>query len=256
MDNQEKRLVNAAIETNHILSYGGGVNSTALIILLVNAGWKGDVVFSDTGCEWPDTYCFMDFFETDWLKPRGLEIVRLKGMPWQRYKNGMPLVDYCELMSVIPMAAVRWCTQRWKVEPLHRWADGRDYMIGISAEEARRQPGAIRPLVDMGIDRDECVEIIQAEGLSVPRKSGCYICPFQRNSQWRELWERYPELFNRTVRLEASVQRKTEGRTRATLDPSEKYTLRQRRTAYEQEQTLPGMDMESLRDYQPCVCGL
>lgn len=114
----------------------------------------------------------------------------------------------------------------------------------------------MRPLVDMGIDREGCIEIIQAEGLSVPRKSGCYICPFQRNSQWRELWERYPELFRRAVALEESVQRKLGGRTRAYLDPSGRFTLRQRRDAYDREQTLPGMDMEDLRDYQPCVCGL
>jgi len=67
-----------------MLSFGAGVNSTALAILLINRGWKGEIVFSDTGCEWPDTYCFMDYFENEWLRPHGLEIVRLKGMPWHR----------------------------------------------------------------------------------------------------------------------------------------------------------------------------
>jgi len=241
-----------------VVSYGGGVNSTALIILLVNAGWKGDIVFSDTACEWPDTYCFMDYFEAAWLKPKGLEIVRLKGMPWQTKKGGISLMEYCELTGVIPLAAVRWCTAEWKVGPLHRWADGRDYMIGIAAEERHRQGDATRPLVDWGIDRDGCIEIIRAENLPVPRKSGCYICPFQRNSQWRELWQRYPEQFDRAVALEDSVKRKLEGRgrTRATLDPSGRFTLRQRREAYEQEQALPGMDLDDLRAYQPCVCGL
>ncbi len=30
------------------ISYGAGVNSTALAILLVNEGWRGDIVFVDT----------------------------------------------------------------------------------------------------------------------------------------------------------------------------------------------------------------
>lgn len=248
-------LVKTEDYSGAVLSYGGGVNSTALAIVLVNAGWRGDIVFADTGCEWPDTYCFMDYFEADWLRPRGLEIVRLKGMPWQTKKGGVSLVEYCEVAHVITMAGIRWCTTEWKVEPLHRWADGREWMIGIAAEERHRQQGKLRPLVDWGIDRQECIKIIEAEGLSAPRKSGCYICPFQKNSQWRELWERNPKLYDKAMELEEAVNRKKEG-YRATLDPSGKITLRQRKTAYELEQTLPEIDMNGLRNYQPCVCGL
>jgi hypothetical protein len=247
------------IETagNSILSYGGGINSTALAILLVNSGWRGDIVFADTGCEWPDTYCFMDYFEAEWLKPRGLKITQLKGMPWQTKRDGIPLINYCESASVIPLAGIRWCTQEWKVDPLHRWANERDYMIGISAEESHRQQGKLRPLVDMGVDRNKCISIIETEGLPVPRKSGCYICPFQRNGQWRELWQRYPKLYERALQLEENAQRKKkEGRYRITLDPSGRHTLREYRKAFESEQTLPGIDMDELRDYQPCVCGL
>lgn len=239
-----------------ILSYGAGVNSTALAILLINNGWRGEIVFADTGCEWPDTYCFMDYFEAEWLEPRGFGIVRLIDLPWQSKGKGAGLVEYCEELCVIPLAAVRWCTTHWKVEPLRRWADGRGWMLGIAAEEARRQPDRARPLVDWAIDRGKCVDVIEAEGLPVPRKSGCYICPFQRESQWRELWERYPDLFDRAMRLEESVERSKEGRFRATLDPRGKRTLQMRKTAYEAEMTLPEIDMDALRRYQPCVCGL
>jgi len=239
-----------------ILSYGAGVNSTALAILLVNEGWRGSIVFADTGAEWPDTYCFMDYFQTEWLKSRRLEIVRLKGKPWQTRADGIGLIEYCEQAKIIPLAAIRWCTAEWKVEALQRWADGRDYMIGIAAEENHRQPDMVRPLVDWGIDRDGCREVIEAESLSVPRKSGCYICPFQRDSQWRELWERYPELFDRAMMLEESVVRGNPGGAMATIDPSRKVTLRMRKLAYESQMILPEVDMDDLRRYQPCMCGL
>lgn len=39
-----------------IVSFGAGVNSTALAILLVNEGWRGPIVFADPGAEWPETY--------------------------------------------------------------------------------------------------------------------------------------------------------------------------------------------------------
>lgn len=239
-----------------ILSYGAGVNSTALAILLINNGWRGEIVFADTGCEWLETYCFMDYFEAEWLKPKHSHVVRLKGRPWQRYLEGAELIDYCESAKVIPLAAVRWCTMRWKVQPLERYAEGQRFMLGIAAEEAHRQIEAIRPLVDWGVDRDGCVEIIKAEGLPVPRKSGCYICPFQRDSQWRELWERYPDLFDRAMCLEESVQRTKPSRFKATIDPAGKITLRMRKAAYEAQMTLPDIDMDSLRRYQPCICGL
>ena len=241
------------------ISFGAGVNSVAMTIMLVNDGWHGPIVFSDTGCEWPETICYMDYFEEEWLKPRGLEIVRLAGMPWQRKAQGRSLIEYCEQDHIIPMAAVRWCTIGWKVEPIGRWceANGIEHdLLGIAADESHRQKDRVRPLVDEGVTRKGCIEIIKAEGLDVPQKSGCYICPFQRNDQWYELWRRHPELFNRAMGIEEGTKRAEAGRTRATLDVAGKVTLRQRLMSYENQIELPGFDMDDLLEYKPCVCGL
>jgi len=249
------------MKTSDILSYGAGVNSTALAILLINQGWRGEIIFADTGTEWPDTYCFIVHFENKWLRPRGFEIVRLKGMPWQRTgKNvgmqGHSLIKYCEAARVIPLAAMRWCTSEWKVKPMKRYTDGQQVMLGIAADEAHRKGGALRPLVEAGIDRQGCIDIIDAEGLPVPRKSGCYICPFQRDEQWRELWENHPDLFERAMRLEENTPRSQSGRWHATFDPHGKVTLRQRKLAYESQMTLPMIDMDALLAYRPCICGV
>ena len=245
-----------------ILSFGAGVNSVALAILVINQGWRGKIVFSDTGCEIPETYCYIDYFTREWLQPRGFEVVRLKGMPWQRQGGGKynipgcSLIEYCEAAHVIPLAAVRWCTSEWKVRPLERYSDGRATMIGIAADEAHRQGDAIRPLVEAGITRKGCIEIIEAEGLDVPQKSGCWVCPFQRNDQWRMLWERHPDLFERAMLLEESTKRSKNGRWHATLDPAGKITLRQRKLAYESQMKLPEIDMDGLLRYKPCICTL
>jgi len=244
-----------------ILSFGAGVNSTALAILLINGGWKGEIVFSDTGCEWPDTYCFMTYFENEWLRPRGFQIVGLKGMPWHRKGKhleimGCSLIEYCEAAHVIPLAAMRWCTSEWKVRPLQRYQDGQTTMLGIAADEAHRQGDAIRPLVEWGIGRQDCVDIIAAEGLPIPRKSGCYICTFQGNTQWRELWERHPKLFDRAMRLEEGTAGSKSARWNTTLDPHGKITLRMRKLSYESQMVLPEIDMDALLAYRPCVCGI
>jgi 3'-phosphoadenosine 5'-phosphosulfate sulfotransferase (PAPS reductase)/FAD synthetase len=240
-----------------ILSFGAGVNSVALAIHAINDGWAGEIVFADTGCEWPETMCYLSYFEREWLAPRGRSVTVLGGMPWQKYKGGVPLIDYCEAMAVIPLCSVRWCTAEWKVEPLKRYAAGRSTMIGIASDERHRQPDAIRPLVERGIDREGCIRIIEAAGLDVPQKSGCYICPFMRVSQWRELWQRHPELFERAARLEENAQSNERSkRTNVTLDPSGRYTLRDLQLRFESQMTLPDLDLDDYRRYQPCVCTL
>jgi hypothetical protein len=230
-----------------------------MTVMLVEQGWRGPVVFADTGAERPATYCYMDYFEREWLAPRGLSITRLGG-EWRAPAKRPTLIEYCESHGMIPLAGIRWCTSEYKVRPVQKWmaANGVDaQLLGISADESHRKPDANRPLVDRWIDRKGCVAIIEGEGLDVPPKSSCYLCPFQRDSQWRELWHRHPDLFERAARLEESVQRTMEGRTRATLDPSGKVTLRDRQYRYEhQGSLLDEAAWDELLAYRPCVCGL
>lgn len=236
-----------------VVSYGGGVNSTALVVMLVGEGWRGPVVFSDTGAEWPETMEYVAMFG-GWLAERDLELTVLDG-EWRRGGYAQPLTDYCEHYRVTPFPGNRWCTANWKVAPLQRWceAHGHDYtamLLGISAEEAHRQPDKDRPLVDRGIDRDGCARIIADAGLPVPRKSGCYLCPFQRAVQWQELYRVHPDLFERVARLEElATERREDGRI-TTSDPSRRVTLRELAAGYEAQDGL----FDWLDYYQPCMC--
>lgn len=236
-----------------VVSYGGGVNSTALVVMLVGEGWHGPVVFSDTGAEWPETMEYVALFG-DWLTERGLELTVLGGEQ-RRGKAALSLIEYCEHYRVTPFPGTRWCTSRWKVEPLQKWCaeHGHDWdamLLGISAEEAHRQPEKDRPLVDRGIDRNGCARIIVEAGLPLPRKSGCYLCPFQRTIQWQELYRVHPDLFERVARLEElATERREDGRI-TTSDPSGRVTLRELAAGYEAQDGL----FDWLDYYQPCMC--
>jgi 3'-phosphoadenosine 5'-phosphosulfate sulfotransferase (PAPS reductase)/FAD synthetase len=240
-----------------LISFGAGVNSTAMTIMLVNQGWRGPIVFADTGAEWPETYCFMDYFEKEWLGPRGLGITR-PGAEYRIESKRLDLVNYCRLHSVIPIPAARFCTRLYKTVPLAKWAEERGIttqFIGIAAEESHRQKGRECPLIDANIDRKGCVKIIQAEGLSVPRKSGCWICPFQRNSQWQELWTNHRDLFEIARRLEEGACKKT--KRFITFDPAGKVSLAMRQLRYESQSSMfDDQEMDDLLEYKPCVCGL
>jgi hypothetical protein len=243
------------------VSYGGGVNSTALVVYLVEEqGWAGEIVFADTGAEWPETYCYMTYFEREYLQPRGLGLTIVRGEPWQHFQQGISLIDYCEQRGTIPLAAVRWCSIEWKQKPIGRWVEAHGIerqALGIDAGEDHRRPAAYRPLVEAGIDRRGCIEIIKQAGLDVPPKSGCYICPFMDRARWRRLWELHPDLFERAARLEELAGERRTRRPRPTLDPSGAITLRQRQAMYEgQIPMFEERDMDEMLAYRPCVCDL
>jgi len=210
-----------------MISFGAGVNSVAMTVMLVDEGWRGPIVFADPGAEHPDTYCHIDYFEREWLNPRGLEVTRLSPkLTPDLYPPSyrMDIVTKCRLKQIVPIILNRWCTTEYKRKPLTKWArtHGIEWQnIGIAAEESHRarfaefQGIALEyPLVDRRIGRDQCKEIIVAAGLSMPPKSGCWLCPFQRLSEWRELYDLRPDLFQVALELDNAAMDKMRG-TRA-----------------------------------------
>ncbi|HDH44777.1 MAG TPA: hypothetical protein ENG66_05235 [Thermococcus sp.] len=193
------------------LSYGGGVNSTALLLLLTEKGENFEVVFVDTGVEYPETYEYIEY-----LKTLGFEITVLK--PKVKGKNGKfydNLYEYCYDHKFLPSIYLRWCTYRFKLIPIWEYVKKPCIMyIGISYDERHRvlKKGyydkkakgikPVYPLVELKITRYDCLRIIKQHGLKVPGKSGCWICPVQ--SKKRLLWLRtkHPNLFKKIIELE------------------------------------------------------
>ena len=57
-------------------------------------------------------------------------------------------------------------------------------------------------LLDWGIDRRGCIDLIKSEGLQVPVKSACFFCPASKKSEVRDLSKRYPDLYKRAIEIE------------------------------------------------------
>ena len=181
-------------------------------------------------------------FEQEWLKPRGAEITRIHPVDTPQYyrqRYRVPLYDYCWRYRMVPIAAARFCTRLYKTVPVGAWADEHGIatqLVAIDASEARRMPTRCRPLVERGIGRRGCKDIIRAAGLAVPPKSGCYICPMKSRWRWRVLWQRHPELYDKAMALEENA--KNHSKRRGALDPSGRITLRQRLYTYEHQREL------------------
>lgn len=187
----------------NIVSYSGGVNSTAIValILLGQLKLEGDiqVVFCDIGAETPSTYTYIRKIRKI-LKKRKIKFITIK--------SEISLYDYCMKYKIIPTRRYRWCTAKFKAEPMNRYRKQLDKetraVIGIDAGEKHRaiNKDAYYPLVEMGIDREGCKRLIKEAGLPEAQKTGCFLCPMQLVDQWKRLYQKYPKLWKKTVKLE------------------------------------------------------
>jgi hypothetical protein len=193
-------------------NYGGGVNSTAMLILILTddrfAHYREGlrVVFCDTKAEMPETICYVKYFD-GWLREHyGLEIEIL---------TSAGLLDYCERLKMIPSRHFRWCTRIFKSELIDAWAEANELntcLIGYDAGEPDRAEKANThtdrnhyPLIEAGLDRNGCIELIRAHGLEVPKRSGCFCCPFGNKARFQDLRTYHPELFDYACEMERHI---------------------------------------------------
>lgn len=183
------------------LSFGAGVNSVAMLLLLLDLGWEFETIYVDHGGDWPET---KEYVNT--LLDKGYKIKIL--VPDVRGISN--LYDYLEKYQMIPSRQKRWCTDKFKVRVINKYIQKSCVsLIGFSADEIHRarinpKKGIENryPLIEYGIDRQECKNIILRHGLPVPIKSGCFFCPFQRIEQWKILRRKHPALYCKAKELE------------------------------------------------------
>lgn len=202
----------------YILNYGGGVNSTALLILVANGICKDVdpketlVLFADTGAERPDTYNYITLAQ---------QYCKEKNISFEIVRAPYTLEEYVYHSGLLPSRTFRWCTHRLKIRPIRRRANMHDVakpyyqLIGIDASEStrQRQHGLYKeaieryPLLEMGLNRQDCISLIKDMNLAVPPKSSCFCCPFQRLSSFVLLASIYPQLGEKALRLEVAANK-------------------------------------------------
>lgn len=216
-------------EVKHVLSFGGGLNSGALMVLLLKEHEPLDeVVFADTGGEVPETYAFIRTAKA-FLKEHNVPFKVL------RRPNGRDLYTTSWNRKVFPSAIWRWSTRDFKITPIYRYYRTLDAHINqylaITYDEWERMKDSgvpyvtnLYPMIDRKLKRADCEALIREAGLPVPPKSGCFFCPFNNLERWHWLYEKHPRLFQKAVALEENSkhfpsQRLTDQafRNRATL---------------------------------------
>ena len=195
---------------NYILSFGGGLNSTALLVYILKNKMPLDmVIFSDTGDEHDYTYESVKFYKK-YAEDHGIRFDIVKST------NNMSLYEYCYNKKITPSRMTRNCTKNFKITPMRQnitkvygKRSPTVLYIGIAYEEIHRMKDSdvkyiknVFPLCDAKIDRDGCTKILEDEGLPIPKKSGCWYCPFKKKQEWIDMMKNEPEQYNKAMRLE------------------------------------------------------
>lgn len=212
----------------NVVSFGGGTNSTAMIIGMYLHKIPIDLIlFADPGAEQPHTYEFIQTFNV-WLEKHGLPTIT-PVFYTDKAGNRMTLEEECLRSRALPSIAYGFkkCSLKHKIGTQEKfcnnyppcreeWAAGRRVYkyIGYDAGETRRIQHAAPadeankkyenryPLYEWGWDRAECVRVIERAGLPKPGKSSCFFCPSMKKKEIQALWEDYPDLFQRAIDLE------------------------------------------------------
>lgn len=223
------------------LSFGGGVQSTALMIL--SALKKKGVpkataaIFADTQGELPATYAHIKKMQ-EFGDKNGLPLfITTKGSLEEDVLVGVGQ-SHASILAFIKTPTGRGvqrrlCTYDFKLLAiiaktrvllgLQKGERAKGVyktraMMGISFDEViRMKPSKTEwidnyyPLVDARLTRDDCKAIIAEHGFQVPPRSSCYFCPYHRDRYWVWLKKTYPDQFQRAIEFDEKLRNSQPG---------------------------------------------
>jgi len=214
----------------HIVAFGGGVDSTAMIIGLYKKNLPIDLIlFADTGGERPETYLHIENF-TKWLTDKSLPPITI--VKRVRKDGSYETLEEESLRSkTLPSIAYGYkkCSQKHKIAPQDKycnhwqpaidwWKTGQKCVkyIGYDAGETRRADNAAKrddpkyeyvyPLIEWQWEREDCMDALERHGIKNVAKSACFFCPSSRPKEIVDLYEKHPDLLERALAIEKNAE--------------------------------------------------
>lgn len=123
--------------------------------------------------------------------------------------------------NALPNWRQRWCTRMLKIEPYAAWLlqQKKNYdrivsYVGLRADEPEREGGDYSdvpgiemsfPMRDWGWSIHDVRDYLSVRGVTIPKRTDCALCFFQRLIEWWELWHDHPEKWAEGEALEAAT---------------------------------------------------
>jgi hypothetical protein len=215
-----------------IISYGGGVQSTALLVLACTGELPGvdAALMANVGddSEHPASLRYVREVAQPWAARHGVPVEVLnkqkrdgtiETLMGRLLREGSRSLPIPVRMADTGAPGNRQCTMDFKIRVISKWlkahgasaAQPAEVLVGISWDEVERignrrmtipHEVLAYPLVEQRLTRTDCQRIIERAGLPVPPKSSCYFCPYHRPSAFARMRRDEPALFYRAADLE------------------------------------------------------
>lgn len=176
-----------------VVAFSGGKDSTALVLRLSELGEEFSCLFTPTQDELPELDAHM------------AHVLSLIDRPLITPAN-QSLAFWIDFYSALPNWRQRWCTRQIKIRPAIDWLKlnpGTTLVVGLRADEEERK-GLYGdfvtyryPLREWGWNLADVVTYNTSRGISVPARTDCAVCPYQRLIEWWELWRNHPDRWTR-----------------------------------------------------------
>ncbi len=216
-----------------VVMAGMGDDTAMLIAELYERGFEPDeLIFCDTGSEFPHTYDFIGHLESWCKKNNWSKVVRLRKV--DKFKEPLSVISMITTQKTLPAAAFgsKSCSLRFKIETADLYFNNNSdcwkawgvtkkgtktkehtgkilRMVGINFDEPTRVEGwsnqskwtQVFPLFDWEIGEGES-EVVEKVGLYYPGKSSCTVCPNMTHGEIAMLRDDYPKIYEESLKIE------------------------------------------------------
>ena len=184
----------------HVVGVSGGKDSVCLALALREREPRPYVyICTPTGDELPEMVAHMDRLD------------ELLGEPIIRLTNGT-LASVIRDQGMLPNFRARFCTRILKLKPYGAFmvkASPAVSYIGLRDDEDDREGarpggdyGAIKsavvqdfPFQRWGWGLEEVWGFLNSRGITIPERSDCARCPYQKLGEWFQLWRDHPGIY-------------------------------------------------------------
>jgi len=218
--------------TKRILLYGGGTQSTALLIMSLQGMFEQvqEAIFAKIGTSEPKFVLDYVMKVKRYVKNKyGFEITIIETPDLMKdvlnHLDGKtkrcPSLPYYSDDNGERGMIMRQCTQEYKILPMNRWIRKNypkqqiEKWFGISFDERTRMKTPTNkweefryPLIEAQIRRADSIDYLnKIPELSNPPRSSCVFCPFHSDGYWKVLKANYPKEFNRASEFDKKIRK-------------------------------------------------
>lgn len=139
------------------------------------------------------------------------------GKPVLPVMHPLGLSGLIEQQKALPNVWMRWCTRKLKIEPYAAWLAQNTpavSYVGLRADEEGREGGDYSevegvemrfPMREWGWELADVLSYLKARGVTIPARTDCDRCFFQKLDEWRDLWAYHPDRYAAAAAQEAMV---------------------------------------------------